>query len=166
MKIKFISGVLLGLIAMCVNVHAALWVTTDGDLNIIKIDLFSNPSQYALFDDEDTSFSNPLMLTDGSAVTVSENNGSWTASSKGNSIDLGTRECFDFAWLNNGNWDNQYTFKEVGTNQYQLSWTDNYDIFRVVDVAPECNPVPIPATAFLLLSGIASCISLKRFRVK
>ena len=173
MKLKcFSKGVFLVLATLLASsyvsaspIQRTLWTTTDGNVNIVQID-FSGPQQYALFDDEDSTFGSPLVLADGATVTISESGGSWTATYGANSIDLGPTGCFDFAWNNSGSWDNQYSIVTIpnSNDQYQLNWTGNYDYFRVVDAKPQCNPVPIPAAGYLLLAGMAGLISTRKIR--
>ncbi len=159
MNFKAVSGVFLILfLLVATSVMASpdpgpfSWSTTDGNLNIYLVDDNNPPDQYAIFD--------PTLSTK-----------LFDLQAGGNSIDIDSSTCFDFAWLNNGTWDNSYDVTPLnpttGNDMYALVWPGNFgsaDNFVVIDAKPQCNPVPIPAAGYLLLAGMAGLISTRKIR--
>ncbi len=166
MKFKFSICALFAVCLISTAANAALWTTTDGNVNIVQVD-FAGSNQYGLFDDEDSALSTPLLLAPGATVVISENAGQWTAEYGNDSIDLGPTGCFDFAWMDlTGAWNSQYSISSFSSDQYQLIWDNNPNLFIVADAKPECNPVPIPAAGYLLFAGMAGLVSARKFGKK
>ena len=138
----------LFVVTIAANAMATLWSIDGGDMNVFIGDI--DPSdQYAIFDGDNLATANQI----------------YTLHAGGNKIeDIGTDQCFDFAWLNNGSWDNSYSITAYTSDMYALVWDNNPDQFLVIDATPECNPVPIPAAGYLLVAGMAGLISTRKFK--
>ncbi len=93
-------------------------------MNFIDIS-FNTADQFALFDDDDKSFREPLkMLGGGALIGIAEvsSTGNWTANLGGESITLGGDGWFHFALRDGNIWRLQDSISSIVGNTYKLTW--------------------------------------------
>ena len=147
---------------------STIWEPTNENVNYI---LFGPASIYfALFDDQDTSHTNPLYLFGGptslpsltvntDAVSFSQTGGNWTALNSPSSITLGSTNYFKIAATDGlSGWVDDTGVTNYNNNIFEIA----FGSFGNLDFQIDAQPVPIPASAFLLGAGLIGLIGFRR----
>ena len=172
MKHGFLARLAGGVFAWCAATATAfsttVWRPTDSDINLLPIlsPLSTASVDIALFDDTDTGFLDPLVvtLTPGSAEKVDVMDmgaGVWTFTHGADSITV-SGGSFVFAVSTPGGWDTSMAgMNDLGANVWLLSLGAAGDTsFFAVDV----QPIPVPPAVWLFGAGLLGLASVARRR--
>lgn len=157
---------------------AGIWAPTNDDSNFLSLGfLFGSSSgdTFAIFDDTDTTLSNPIVQF-GNAATISftqmvSGNG-WTVDTGTESGNLEGSSNFQIGWSTGSGWVAEAGAQYLAANSYALGFFNNANmrLLLAFDITPSTmdavdpSEVPLPASIWLMTSVLATLLYSGRRR--
>ena len=133
------------------------------DINFLVMD---DINTFAIFDDDDATFDNPLILAPvADTISLMQNGNDWDLMSTetGNTLTLTDSSQFMLAMLPGmaSVWEGNTSEEELAYGIYKVNWEDRQITITMVDAMPA---VPLPPSFLLLGSGLIGIIGLRQRR--
>ena len=178
---KLLKAGLGFLAAVVLSAHASaatIWQPTNENVNVLTISFLGvdlNGGSLALFEDA-TDFSGPALVlgTNGGVFEFTDNeNGTYTVNAKVSNASVGTMVITGNQFMLGVKWgagayagDSSYVQDPYDPTIFQISFTDGVNsgsIFAIdLELAPDVDPVPVPAAAWLFGSALCALTAIGR----
>ena len=164
------------LLAIGTSAHAAtVLVPTDGDINFLDVSATNTPWDYELYMlDDSTTISSSLTSNDGLiiptpsivGITGPFSNNYIATNLNADTLTLTGSDQFILAIynMNTGDWIEDSGAISLGANSQRIMFEYNNanDTTAILAVDVEVSPIPLPASVWLMLSGIGALGLMKR----
>jgi hypothetical protein len=131
------------------------------DINFLVMD---DINTFAIFDDDDATFDNPLILAPvADTISLMQNGNDWdlVSTETGNTLTLTDSSQFMLAMLPQmaAMWEGNTSEDELAFGIYEVKWEDRKITISMIDAVPA---VPLPASFLLLGSGFIGLVGFRR----